>query len=160
MNEHEPHENHDQEPTNPELPAALGSVLQLQNTIEAVAPRVAEKALRDLSPTERIAVHYYPEGASTTLGEVSHISLSDRLGDTGQYATSMNYMVLRDGEDETTTRITKRPPFDTSNYEKAVNAVAGAEEAERAGLFEVTDDEVQSLTRKIAKVYGENTEGE
>jgi|SRR5674476_70510 len=155
MTEHEPHEDSEKDPNRLEMPAALGSVLQLQNTIEALEAQEGQSSFKDVSPTERIAVDYYPDGRTNApFNEISHIAQSQRVGDSSRYKTYMNYMVLRDGDDESTTRIIKRPPADTPTYEKAVAARAGAEAAEQAGLFKIMDDEVQTLTKLIAKAYG------
>lgn len=141
---------------------SLADVLQLQATVEALP----EAGLRDLSPAERIAVNRYPEGQAHSEGTViSHISLSQRQGDTGRYAAVMNYMVLRDG-DETTTRLIKRPPFEIGKNVDPTNAQAVEREVGRAsmalvdydaarqmGMYDLTADEVRKLTHTIQETY-------
>lgn len=149
----------------------LGDILQLQATIEALP----EEGLRDLSEGERIAVNRSPEGHSHSEGtQISHISLSQRVANTDNYRTVMNYIVLRDG-DETTTRLIKRPPFAIPSLQKtfqgyrpesfegklaarealdeATNDLDLYEMAGRAGLYELTADEVHGLTQSIAQAF-------
>ncbi len=141
---------------------SLADVLQLQATIEAL-PKVG---LKDLSPTERIAVNGYPAGRYHAEGTmISHISMSQRQGDTGQYATAMNYIVLRDG-DETTTRLIKRPPFEIGMNVDPSDAQSIADEvgrvsmaladygvAQQMGMYDLTVDEVHKLTQIIEETY-------
>ncbi|HSH18101.1 MAG TPA: hypothetical protein VK978_01835 [Candidatus Saccharimonadales bacterium] len=147
--------------TSSEAPS-LGDVLQLEATIEAL-PQVG---LKDLSPTERIAISRYPEGRPISEGtQIAHISLSERVGNTGWYATAMNYMVLRDGDD-TTTRLIKRPPFEigvgidptdpeavATEIGRATMALADYKLAEEAGMYDITAEEVRNLTQTIATTY-------
>lgn len=149
----------------------LGDILQLQATIEAL-PVVG---LKDISATERIAVTRYPDGLAYSEGtEISHISLSQRVGDSGHYAAAMNYIVLRDG-DETTTRLIKRPPFELPSLEEAfqgrnphspegalahqdavTQAIGDAalyEAAGHMGMYDLTAEEVRNLTKTIAQIY-------
>lgn len=153
-----------------EVPS-LGDILQLQATIEALP----HGGLRDISEGERIAITRYPDGAFHSEGTViSHVALSQRVKDTGCYATAMNYIVLRDG-DETTTRLIKRPPFNlpsieetfqghdpysfegARNHREAVSRVAANvslnEAAGQMGLYDLTVEEVRNLSQTIARIY-------
>lgn len=149
----------------------LGDILQLQATIEALP----EAGAKDISETERIAINRFPDGVAHSEGtEISHIALSQRVGDTGYYAITMNYIVLRDG-DETTTRLIKRPPFNLPSlqetfqghdpysaegaaaHQEAVTRVAGEtalyETAGQMGIYDLTAEEVRNLSQTIAHTY-------
>lgn len=149
----------------------LGDILQLQATIEALP----EAGLKDINETERIAINRYPDGVAHSEGtEISHITLSQRVGNTGRYATVMNYIVLRD-VDETTTRLIKRPPFQLPSFEEtfqghnphsaegaaahqdAVTRVVGDaalyETAGQMGIYDLTAEEVRNLSQTIAHTY-------
>ncbi|MDQ3093581.1 MAG: hypothetical protein M3Q70_00170 [bacterium] len=163
--------------TNPnQLPSSeaptLGDILQLQATIEALPEG---GLIRDINDSERIAVNRYPDGyVHSLVTQISHISLSQRVGDTDRYATAMNYMVLRDG-DETTTRLIKRPPFNVPSFEEtfqgrdprsaegvaalmvAVTRLKGDsalyETAEQMGMYDLTAEEVRNLSQTIVQAY-------
>ncbi len=149
----------------------LGDILQLQATIEALP----EVGLRNISDTERIAINRYPDGRASSEGtEISHIALSQRVGNTGNYATAMNYIVLRES-DETTTRLIKRPPFKIPPFaetfqghsphskegveaqQDAVRRVVGNaalyKAAEQMGMYDLTAEEVRNLSLIIARTY-------
>jgi len=149
----------------------LGDVLQLQATIEALP----ELGIKDISESERIAIHRYPDGVAHSEGiEISHIALIQRIGDTGHYETAMNYVILRDG-DETTTRLIKRPPFELRSLEdeeaqahnpynkwapvhqdavmQVVDDVALYETAGQMGMYDLTVEEVRNLCQVIVHTY-------
>lgn len=145
-----------------EAQPTLEDVFQLERTIEALP----EVGLKDLGGNERIAVNRYPDGRLHSEGTViSHIALSQRVGDGARYATTMSYIILRDG-DETSTRIIKRPPFevgrgidpsDAETVRAEVNRVSTAlaeyDSARAMGMFDVTADEVRELTDLIQRVF-------
>lgn len=149
----------------------LGDILQLQATIKALP----EAGLKDISQTERIAVNRYPDGVAHSEGtEISHIALSQRVGNSGHYATAMNYIVLRDG-DEATTRLIKRSPSELQSFEetfqghnphsaegaaahqdavtRAVGDAALYETAGQMGMYDLTAEEVRNLSQTIAHAY-------
>lgn len=145
-------------------PPTLGDALELQNAIEAL-PAVGSK---DMSPTERIDVFWYPGDTALSMDEgdrpITHVTLSTKVPDTGRYKAVMNYIVLRTG-DETTTRVVKRPPFggipdpettpepNEMHGAQVRDAVDDYAEAQRMGLFDLTAGEVYDLIETINRHY-------
>lgn len=141
----------------------LGDVLQLQAKIESLP----ELGLRDVGDDERIAIHRYPNGQHDSEGiMMTHIALSQRVGDSGRYKVYMNYAVLRDSH-EATTRLVKRPPFELPKVEvtesgpqvtqdhvdQALGDAALYYTARDVGLFDITADELHQLSDTIGQAF-------
>lgn len=145
-----------------QIEPTLGDILQLQATIEALP----DIGLRELSDTERICITRYPTGQK--YGEdtaISHVCLSQQVGTKGGFAAVMNYVILRNG-DETTTRLIKRSPFEIGintdptdvravkqELGRATMALEDYDTARQMGIYDLTADEVHTLTNTIQMAY-------
>ncbi len=167
--------SNNQGPVTPESPS-LSDVLALEASIETALKEavIHSDFIRDISPSERIALNHYPEGKPHSEGrEISHICLTQKTP-SGSYDTVMNYIIMRDS-DETTTRIIKRPPFNIPSFEETYQGfdpgsyegrIAGEKALEQVeqnsekykegmamGLYDVTVDEVRQLTQQIETIF-------